>query len=392
MFKSFLNSIGYEGAGKPKARNPQEIDVDIDYPGSNFNIKFASFCFFDKTRFRMYERLASPIEAGVPIKVAISQLYQRAAFKSENGTQATVLRYLLYTINNGSPVSEGLRPFIPLNEQLLLRAGEEKGNLSAAFFRAARNIESRGKIKSEIKSALAKPMFLTIGILVLLFFIGMHVAPQLDVILPMDMWAGPARNLAITSSFVTSMWFPLFLLLCVGFMMLLLWSQKRITGKWRIYLEKIPPYSLFRVLQGASWLTTYSSMLQSGRRVESILVELIFMAERDGNKYLADRTYKIMVENAAGAENIGIAMERAGTAFPDNELIADLVMQSSLTNFDQRIEVLADRWINDSVKRVQKIARLINGITFLVLCSVITMIVMGVISLQQQIASSMGAF
>jgi len=174
--------------------------------------------------------------------------------------------------------------------------------------------------------------------------------------------------------------------------MLLLWSQKRITGKWRIYLEKIPPYSLFRVLQGASWLTTYSSMLQSGRRVESILVELIFMAERDGNKYLADRTYKIMVENAAGAENIGIAMERAGTAFPDNELIADLVMQSSLTNFDQRIEVLADRWINDSVKRVQKIARLINGITFLVLCSVITMIVMGVISLQQQIASSMGAF
>lgn len=377
---------------KVKPRTPQEVNVDIDHPGNKYLIAITKKTFSASARRRMYERLASPIEAGVPIKSAISQLYQRAAFKSETETQAIVLRNVLYTLNNGEQVSDGLYGFVPLNELLLLRAGEEKGDLSSAMFRAADAIEAQSKVKSAIKKSTAKPIMLLVVLMIAMYVIGAHVAPQMDAILPMDQWRGQAAFVAKIATVVNSLWFPIILASLIGFLALILYSQKRAIGGWRTHADNFPPYSLYRVMQGASWLTTYSAMLQSGRRVESILTELLLLSEKDKNYYLADRTRKILIENAAGAENIGIAMERAGTNFPDNELIADLVMQSSLTNFDERIDILARRWIDNAVVRVESIAAVMNVVALLLLSTFIGGFVMGVIALNQQIASSLGGF
>ncbi|CAM3790185.1 type II secretion system F family protein [Vreelandella rituensis] len=377
---------------KAKPATPQDVSVEIRDPGKQFYISMASKFFMADARQRMYERLASPVEAGVSIKVAIEQMYQRAAFKSESETQAVVLRHVLYILNNGGALSDGLQPFIPLNEQMLIRAGEENGALSEALFQAAGTIEAQKKVAAAIKSALAKPMLLGTVLFVAMYVIGAHVAPQMAEILPMDEWRGQAQFLATISGIVTSIWFLVVLAGVGGVITLSILSLKRWSGKGRRFADNLPPYSLYRVLQGAGWLTTYAAMLQAGRPIRTILDELEALADHDGNKYLASRTMKIGIENELGAENIGIAMERASTNFPDTELIADLVMQSSLTNFDERISVLADRWINSTVTKVQGIASIMNAMALVVLAIFIGSFVMGVITLNQQISSSMGGF
>lgn len=385
------SQLGEQSAKKVKPKTPQDVPVDIDSPSSPFLTAVAAKTFFPEARQKMYERLASPIEAGVPVKTAISQLYQRAFFKSATETQAVVLRNVLFSLNSGGQISEGLRKFIPLNELLLIRAGEEKGDLSGALFRAAHTIESQAKVRAAIKSAIVKPLFLFTMLIVAMYVVGAHVAPKMSSILPMEEWRGQARFLGVLSSLVLSPWFYISLGLLAGLIVLILMSQKRWKGRGRAFADRLPPYNLYRVMQGSGWLTTYSAMLQSGRRVESILSELYILSERDNNQYLADRTRKIMQENAYGAENIGIAMERAGTSFPDNELIADMVMQASLKNFDERIGILADRWINNAVKRVEAISANINGVATILLAVFMGFFVTGVITLNQQIASSMGA-
>lgn len=377
---------------KVKPKTPQDISTQISTPSSKFLVWIASKTQSADARARLYERLASPLSSGVGIQVAIGQLYQRAAFKSETETMAIMLRYVLFSLNQGQSVSDGLAKFIPLNELLLLRAGEARGDLAGALWQAADTVRSVQKVRSAIMGAATKPSIMVSLLFVAMFIIGSFVMPKIASVFPMEEWKGGASVLALLSLWVNSLWFPATIAGLLGFAVVVFCSLKRWTGKGRAALDAMPPYSLYRVMQGAGWLTTLSSMLQAGRSIRDCLDDLLVLAKRDGNRYVVSRTARIIRENERGAENIGESMERAGYNFPDSEIIADLVMQSSLADFDQRIGVLASNWIDESVERVQKIASVMTSISLLAVGAFIMTFVLGVLSLNQQLASQMQSF
>lgn len=377
---------------KVKPRTPQDVSTNINSPGKPMLIWIASKTMGADARLRLYERLASPLQAGVGIQTAIGQLYQRAAFKSETETMAIMLRYVMFSLNEGKAFSDGLAPFIPLSELLIIKAGEAKGDLSGSLFKAASTVRSVQRIKSAVVGAMAKPAIFTALLFVAMFIVGSFVVPKVATVFPSEDWTGGAAALAMIGNWTTSIYFPM----TIGGMFLLIFlltlTLKRWKGDMRTAFDKIPPYSLYRILQGAGWMTTLSAMLQSGRSIRATLQDLEDLARKDGNAYLTVRTQRIVVENERGAENIGIAMERAGVNFPDEEIISDMVMQSSLTNFDERIGIIADQWISDSVERVQRIASVLTTLSLLGVGGFIVTFVMGVMSLNSQIASSMQGF
>lgn len=382
-------------ARKPKRDKPktaQEVSTHISSPGKPFLIWVASKTLGADARLRFYERLASPLEAGVGIQTAIGQLYQRAAFKSETETMAIILRYVMYSLSEGKTFSDGLAPFIPLSELLIIRAGEARGELSAALFKAAKTVRSVKSIRSAVMGAMAKPAIFTTLLFSAMYIVGVFVVPKVAAVLPSDEWKGGAAALAAIGNWTASFYFPLTIGLIALFVFLLTLTLKRWSGPWRTKLDKVPPYSLYRILQGAGWMTTLSAMLQSGRSIRATLQDLEDLARRDGNMYLTTRTQRIVMENERGSENIGIAMEKAGVNFPDEEIISDMVMQSSLANFDERIGIIAEQWISDSVERVQRISSILTAVSMLAVGAFIVTFVMGVLSLNQQIAASMQAF
>jgi type II secretory pathway component PulF len=376
----------------PGVNKPADVSTDIEKPCSRFAILFGKMTFTPKSRRRLYERLSAPIEAGVRTKDAIQMLYQRAAFKSQTETHAIILRNMLFTIDHGSKPSDGLADFIPLNELLILRAGEEQGDLASAFKRAAKTIDTEVKMKKTVRKALASPSLYLVGLIGVMWYLGTYVGPSLAGVLPMEEWSGRASFIAELSLFVASLWFPVAIILIITLFIVLLFMQKRYTGKARVYLDKIPPFSLYRVEQGATWLTTYSAMLQAGRRMDSTLEELHAVSGKYKNHYLAHRTEQILYEIAHGASDIGNAMERTGTNFPDEELISDLVMQSSLTDFDERVEIIADRWVDNTAENVEAVAKKINMFVFLLIFGFFGMFIFGVVDLNQQLASSVRSY
>lgn len=379
-------------ARSAKPKTAQEVSTNISHPGKPFFIWMASKTMGNDARMRFYERLASPLSAGVGIQTAIGQLYQRAAFKSETETMAIMLRYVMFSLNEGKAFSDGLAPFIPLSELLIIRAGESRGDLADALFKASNTVRSVKRIKSAVIGALAKPLIFIALLLLAMFIIGSFVVPKISAVFPSDEWEGGAAALAMIGNWTNSLYFPVTILGMVLCGIGISFTLKRWKGPWRRAFDKIPPYSLYRILQGAGWMTTMSAMLQSGRSIRATLVDLESLARRDGNAYLASRTQLIVVENERGAENIGIAMEKAGVQFPDEEIIADMVMQSSLSNFDERIGIIAEQWIADSVERVQRIAGILTSVSLLAVGAFVLTFVMGVMSLNQQIASSMQGF
>lgn len=376
----------------PGINRPTDVSTDIDRPSGRFALLFAKMTFTPKSRRRLYERLSAPIEAGVRTKDALQMLFQRAAFKSETDTHAIILRNMLFSIDHGSKPSDGLAQFIPLNELLILRAGEEQGDLASAFKRAAKTIDTEVKIKRTVRKALISPISYVAGLIGVMWYLGTFVGPALAGVLPMEEWGGRASFIADVSMFVTSLLFPITIIALITLFLFLLFMQKRYTGRARVYLDKIPPFSLFRVQQGATWLTTYSAMLQAGRRMDSTLEELQEISGRYKNYYLAHRTEQILDEISHGASDIGNAMERTGTNFPDEELISDLVMQSSLTDFDERIEIIADRWVENTAENVEAIAKKINTLVFILIFAFFGMFIFGIVDLNQQLASSVRSY
>jgi len=377
---------------KPKPKNPQEVSTNIKSPGKPFLIWMASKTMGADARLRFYERLASPLEAGVGIQSAIGQLYQRAAFKSETETMAIMLRYVMFSLNEGKAFSDGLAPFIPLSELLIIKAGESRGDLAGSLFKAAGTVRSVKRIKSAVMGALAKPAIFMSLLLFAMYIVGSFVVPKISAVFPSEDWTGGAAALAVIGNWTASVYFPLSILCFILFVIFVIFTLKRWAGGFRKSFDKAPPYSLYRILQGAGWMTTLSAMLQSGRSIRATLQDLEDLARKDGNSYLSSRTQRIVVENERGAENIGIAMEKAGMNFPDEEIIADMVMQSSLSNFDERIGIIADQWIADSVEKVQRISGILTSVSLLAVGGFVLTFVLGVMSLNQQIASSMQGF
>jgi type II secretory pathway component PulF len=377
---------------KKKHESPKDISVNINEPNSKFLLWLAARMATPTTRMKLYRRIQAPISSGVNVRTAVEQLYQRAAFKGETEVSAIMLRYLLYSLSHGKPFSDGLEPFIPLNEQLLIRSGESEGDLAGSLVRASDIIKKTIKINNAISSAVAKPGMLMSMLLVMMYIVGSFVLPKIDAVFPMDKWVDGAYALAKVSIWVNSRYF-LFSILAIALTIAILnISRKRWTGFGRKTADKFPPYNFYRIQQGASWLSTLSAMLQSGRSIKNCLRELHEISEGKNNKYLANRTLKIIRQNEFGAENLGYAMEEAGDNFPDEEVIADLVMRASLSDFDAQITNIADDWIENSIATVERASSVLFMLALLALGSFIGMFVLGVISLNTQIGSEMQGF
>ena len=151
------------------------------------------------------------------------------------------------------------------------------------------------------------------------------------------------------------------------------------------FFDKLPPWSLYKVFAGISWLLAMSALVKSGSPVSTSLLAL----RRDSNPYLRERIDKTLVFINNG-DNLGQALEKTGLEFPDREIIADLKVYSELDNFEDAMDKLANEWLEESVYIIEQKASILNMIALLSVGGVIAWAVMGVFDMQDQITSAMG--
>ena len=157
------------------------------------------------------------------------------------------------------------------------------------------------------------------------------------------------------------------------------------TGPIRAIVDNMPPYSLYKVFVGISWLLALSALVKGGTPVSTAMRAL----RRDATRYLKERIDKTLVFINNG-DNLGIALKKTGLNFPDKEVISDLKIYSELDNFEEALESLANQWLEESVYLIEQKASLLNMAAILSVGGVIAWAVMGTFEMQDQITSSMG--
>lgn len=342
--------------------------------------------FSNETRLKIYRKLASLMRNRFSLMDALDLLHDSVTNGGKNPSEPMAIALASWgkALQNGLPFSDALKGWAPNRERLMLSVGDVS-DLEGALLNLIRVTEGSTKMVRPIIGAVTYPAFLFMMAVLIIYGIGVYMVPPMIDAAPTVRWRGTARTLVDLSDWIKEYWIVAFSGL-PAIMMVIYFTIGIWTGKIRAIFDNLPPWSLYKVFSGISWLLALSALVKSGTPVSTSLRAL----RRDSNRYLQERIDNTLVFINNG-DNLGQALAKTGLEFPDSEIISDLKIYSELDNFEEALEKLANDWLDESVYMIEQKAAILNMAALLSVGGVIAWAVMGVFEMQDQITSSMGA-
>jgi type II secretory pathway component PulF len=329
-----------------------------------------------KTRQRLWKKLSKLLRDGIPI---IAGLKEIRALKKPSAPISVAIEDWIRGMNNGRKLSDVIQPWVNAEESMLIVAGEQSGTLDEALNSVIKVSKAAAAIKSAVVAGLAYPMFLIILSFLALYFFGFKIVPAFSKAARPDMWVGMAKTMIDMAGFIQNWlhWIAIFSVILVGAFFL---SLPRWNSSARVVLDRYAPYSIYRVLQGSSWLIALSALVQAGMRIETAIDQL----GRNASAWAKVRTDSALKGLRAG-RNLGESLEKGGYEFPDREIISDIRLYSTKSGFDEALRLIGDEWITESVERVRSLMNIVFGVSMLLAGGVIMFIALGFVAMQLQL-------
>ena len=342
--------------------------------------------FSNETRLKLYRKIASLMRNRFSLMSALDMLHDSASNGGKNPSEPMAIAIACWgrNLNNGMTFSDALKGWAPDRERLMLSVGDVS-DLEGALMNLIRVTEGTTKMVRPIISAVTYPSFLFMMAILIIYGIGVYMVPPMLDAAPGTRWTGLAKDLVGVSEWIKDYWIVAFAslptVMLVIYLTIGIW-----TGRIRAAVDNMPPYSLYKVFVGISWLLALSALVKGGTPVSTAMRAL----KRDATRYLQERIDKTLVFINNG-DNLGIALQKTGLDFPDKEVVADLKIYSELDNFEEALEALANEWLEESVYLIEQKAALLNMAAILSVGGVIAWAVMGTFAMQDQITNAMGA-
>lgn len=341
----------------------------------------AKSAFGSGARLDFYRALLLLLDNQVRLNEALKELYRiySQEGKKRSAPVAIVIDSCLAGMNNGISFTERLSEWVPPEEGMLLQSGEASGQLAAAFNEAEKIMEAKKQIVSAVAGAISYPIALIAMTGFLLNMIATELVPQLAQVVDPSTWTGSAAILNALANFTTH--YGLFTvagLITLGLFITV--SLPRLNGPLRIWLDRIPPWSIYRMVQGSTFLLNVSAMITSGMRLNVALTKLAAPA----NPWLKLRINGTLKELAAG-KNFGEALCATGYNFPDQKANRFLSVIAEYSGLDLALAKFGRSWLAETVQWIQRIAKLILVIGILAVGCTMLVVISGAGGLQDSI-------
>lgn len=350
---------------------------------SDLELKINRFLFrIDaKARNRLWKKLAKLINNGVPILDAINSMHARRVESGDTKHPVTLaLADWRDKIKNGRRLSQAIEGWVQRDEQMLIAAGEQAGKLDDALASTSEIMAAKKKIRSSVIGGMFYPilmMMIAIGVLIMFSY---KIIPSFTNAVSDEKWHGIARFMIDVANFSRD-WIWLLVIITVGVITAFFYSLPRWSSGLRIKLDQYPPYNIYRMLQGSSWLISFAALVSAGVRVENALIQLA-----DGAQPWLRLRVQACLRGMRSGLNAGDALAKSGYGFPDKEIIDDLAVYSKLSGFDQALATIGREWIADSVENIDFMMKIIFGISLLLVGGVVAFMVGGLIGMELQMA------
>lgn len=329
-----------------------------------------------KTRQSLWRKLSKLLRDGIPIIAGLTEI---RLLKKPTAPISIAIEDWIRGMNNGRKLSEVIRPWVNDEEIMLILAGEQSGSLEDALQSVVKVSKAAAAVKSAVIGGLAYPLFLLIMAFGALYLFGYKIIPAFSKAARPDAWTGVARTMIDTAGFVQNWlhWVSIgVVILVIAFFV----SLPRWNSSVRVALDRYPPYNIYRVMQGSSWLIALSALVQAGMRIETAIEQL----GKNAAAWARVRS-DAALKGLRSGRNLGVALEKSGYEFPDREIISDIRLYATKSGFDEALRLIGDEWITESVDRLKSLMNLVFGVSMLIVGGIIMFIATGFIAMQLQL-------
>ena len=339
-----------------------------------------------KFRMTYYRRLAAQIENGITPAAATRQLAKRT------GTRWNAWKYdpdvlamdeIAGRLENGLPLQDALKGWAKPSELSIIAAGVNSGQVPESLRMVVESGQVVRRIRNRIIGELWEPALMGAMGFYLVYIIGSKMVPSMESILAPDKWPTMARLLLPMGWFATSGVAPFFLAGMAAVIAAIAFTMPRWSGGWRRHFDKLPPWSIYRVLQGGAWIVGFTNLIAAGMKMEEALAVQAEMAPR----WLKDRLLAARLQVLGGTE-LGQALQATGYAFPDSWLIQDISTFSGFADFPRLLRKIGDEWMQESEEKIIAVLRGLGTMVNVGVNVMILLVVFGMNSLQSIVVSS----
>lgn len=351
----------------------------------DWSIAFTQKFWTSKKRIAFYRRLAVYVENGISMRDALIRLRKQLDLRGVGKWDADRVAYqqLESRVTNGETLAQALDGWASAGERSIIRAGEMAGDLPSALRSAIGNQGIVGRIVGKILMESLDPliMFSLGGFLV--WITGTKMIPPIELVAKPDTWPMMAKMLLPMAAVAESLWTPVLMGLSLigaiaAFVTLPHWSHHG-----RIYVEKIPPWSVYRLLSGAQWLMGFARLVDAGvPQAEALAIQAEY-----AKPWLKDRLMDARMRMQNGRD-LGRALIEGGFNFPDRILADDLSAFSNAADFPALVMKLGEEWLQEGENRIFGVIRLLSMVANIGVNLIILLVIFGVFDLQNVMMSS----
>jgi type II secretory pathway component PulF len=139
----------------------------------------------------------------------------------------------------------------------------------------------------------------------------------------------------------------------------------------RPFLDRFPPYSIFRFQEGTAFLAALSALVATGTQ----LIPALNMLMPRACPYTRVRIRAIITKMTAGL-SLGEAMDMTGYGFPDESVIQRLIIASARPTLPKTLGEISEEWTEIGVESIEAAAGqlFIGGVLVVGLVIVFTII------------------
>jgi type IV pilus assembly protein PilC len=233
-------------------------------------------------------QMASMLNAGMSVLVSICTLEEQC----EHPGFKVVLKSLRQSIESGAPVSDGLRMFPKIFDEMyvnMVAAGEKSGQFAGVLKRLASMLDSSARLVRKVKSAMTYPTVILGMALVIAAGLITFVVPVFA-----DMFSGfgkalpgPTQFLVDISDFVRRRWYVVLSIIVVSIFIFKKWVATPIGHyKFDQFKLNLPIFGpLLQKVAVSRFCRLFAQMLTSG---VPILDSMDIVGKSLGNKVMED--------------------------------------------------------------------------------------------------------
>lgn len=333
-----------------------------------------------KARRKLLLKLASGLELQTPSQ-AIGRLLDLCRLQGKR-REARLLEHWHGGLAQGRTLSEVLQDGLPDREVMLISA--HAANPAHGLRRAAAITERSSGLVASIVGSVSYPLLILLAILFATVLLDRTFVPVMSALVPVEEWRGWSAALLWVSAFARYGVPPLLaVLVVVG--VTAWWSMPRWTGRLRRWADRFPPWSIYRLWIGVSFLESYAALSEASRPPTEILRQL----GQQASPYLQDQIRAISRAQGDGlSSDVAQALARTGRRWPDPELVHDLEAYGNSPALPAHINRLIADWQAETVERVQRVGRALNAVMMVVGGLILGPVVMSVMAIQRQIGDA----